>query len=262
MESIKKQRKTVIYLIVILVIIILLNLLLLIFPGNKVKSGNKENNATNTQSEFYSPSFLKNGNLTRVEMFLPAIDSQGNGVMTKLSVEAMKGSGRTLIDVDNLLFFADTQQSIRVARLVAQDKTGKNLSNYDFIYSIQANASVIGGPSAGATLAIATIASLTGEKPRNDTMITGVINRDGSIGPVSDILQKVNVSRIFGVKVFLVPLLQSREVVYETEKYCEKFGMSEVCSTETKPKRVNVSEQTGIKIVEVESIGEAMKYFF
>jgi len=136
------------------------------------------------------------------------------------------------------------------------------LSNYDLTYGIEANASVIGGPSAGAALAIATIAAIEGKKVRGDVLITGAINRDGSIGPVTSILTKAEASKRAGASVFLVPLLQSRDVIYETDEYCEKFGATEFCTEETKPRRVNITQETGIKIVEVENISEAARYFF
>ncbi len=214
------------------------------------------------KEETLEPRFVRNESLTSVKLILPAVDNEGNGVATLLYVEARKGTGKTLIDVDNLLFFADTQHSIRVAKLVAQENLGINISNYDLTYFVTANASIIGGGSAGAALVIATIAVLEGKKPREEVVITGSINRDGSIGPVSDILAKAEASKKAGASTMLVPLLQSRDIVYETTQSCEKFGVSEICTTETRPRKINVSESVGIKIIEVGNIKEAEKYFF
>jgi len=235
---------------VILIIIIILNLALFFSGKSEVIS---EKSSVNLTGE---------ANPGSVNMLLPAIDDNGNGMTTKLRVEAKKGEGRTLVEVDNILFFEDTQHSIRVAKLVAQDNTGINISALDLIYSVDANASIIGGPSAGAALTIATISALTGRSLRSDVMISGTINRDGSIGPVSDILAKAEAASKVGAKTFLVPLLQSRDVIYETNQSCEKFGNSDVCTTETKPRKVNLTEETGISIVEVGNITEAESYFF
>jgi len=199
---------------------------------------------------------------TRVKMHLPAVDGEGRGVTTVLIVEASPGSGRTLTDIDNLLFWADTQHSIRIARRVAENITGKRMEDYDLLYSIEANASLIGGPSAGSALAIATIAALEGRKLREDVMITGRINHDGSIGPVSSILEKAKASRDVGATILLVPLLQSRDVIYETTEHCEVFGHTQICTTETKPRKIEVEEESGISIVEVEDVRDAMLYFF
>jgi len=207
-------------------------------------------------------SFFSSDGSTRVKMYLPAVDDKGNGVNTILTVEATRGSGRTLTDIDNLLFWADTQHSIRIARKVAENITGKKMEDYNIVYTIEANASLIGGPSAGAALAVATIAVLEGKKLNENVMITGSINHDGSIGPVSAILEKAKAAKEKGAEIFLVPLLQSRDVVYETSEHCEKFGSTEICTTETKPKKIEVEKEANITIKEVETIKDAMGYFF
>lgn len=248
---IKKKRTWVVYLILILSVLVILRIAFYFSTLNLSQEASSEN-----------LTLVSNINSSKVEVYLPAVDSLGNGTMTKLIVEAEKGTGRTLVSIDSLLFFEDTQQSIRVSRLVAQDVSNINLSNYDITYSIEANASVIGGPSAGAAITLATIAAVTGKKPKSDVIVSGTVNRDGSIGPVSEILEKAKASKKIGATIFLVPLLQSRDVVYETSSSCEKFGQSEICTEETKPRRVNITEETGMKILEVENIREAMNYFF
>ncbi len=195
-------------------------------------------------------------------IYVPAVDRDGNGVITIIAVEAAKGSGRTLVDINNLLYWADTQNSIRIARKVAQEVTGINVSNYDLVYYIYANASVVGGPSAGAAITIATIAALLNKTIKPNVSITGSINHDGTIGPVGDIKAKAEAAKQAGMTTFLVPLTQSKEVIYETKKHCEKFGMAEFCTIEQIPKRVDIGEEVGINVVEVQNIREAMDYFF
>lgn len=204
--------------------------------------------------------FVSLNNATLITMNLPAVDDKGNGIVTLLVVETMPGTGRTLVDIDNLLFWADTQQSIRLARLVAANITGLDINNYDLIYNIHANASLIGGESAGAALTIATIAALQNKTIKNNVMITGTINHDGSIGPVSEIFAKALASKKAGAILLIVPLLQSRDVIYETKEHCEKFGPTKICSIEQLPKRIDVSNQTGIEIKEVSSVTEALDY--
>ena len=215
----------------------------------------------NKKTEIKKQSFVSLNNATLVRMKIPAIDADGKGVSTYLVVEAVPGTGRTLTDIENLLFWADTQQSIRMARLVANKYTNKSVNDYDLVYSIEANASIIGGPSAGAAIALATIFALNNENFREDVTITGTINHDGSIGPVSAILEKAKASKEANATVFLVPLLQSRDVVYETKEHCENFGPMRYCQTETIPRKISVSEEAGIKVVEVANIEEALKYF-
>lgn len=206
--------------------------------------------------------FSLNGS-TRIKMYLPAVDAEGNGTTTVLTVEATLGTGRTLTDIDNLLFWADTQHSIRIARRVAENITGKKMGDYDIVYTIEApNATLIGGPSAGAALAIATIAALESRPLREDVMITGGINHDGTVSPVSAILEKAQAAKKAGATLFLVPLLQSRDVIYEESEHCETFGNSEICTTETRPRQVDVEKEAGLQIKEVETISNAMNYFF
>jgi uncharacterized protein len=129
------------------------------------------------------------------------------------------------------------------------------------IYRIYANATVIGGESAGAALTLATVATLEQKRLNNSVMITGTINHDGSIGPVSEIISKAKAAKKSGAILFLVPLLQSRDVIYETSQHCEKFGPTDVCTVEQVPKKIVVSSQTGINTLEVGSIKDAMNYF-
>jgi len=208
-----------------------------------------------------SNDFLSMGNITMLAMKVPAVDDKGNGLSTYLVVEVMPGSGRTLVDIDNLLFWADTQQNIRTARRVAANITGMDINKYDFVYSIYANATVIGWESAGAAIAIATIAALENRRLNESVMITGTVNHDGSIGPVGEIIAKAKAAKQSGSKLFLVPLLQSRDVVYETSQHCEKFGSNDICTIEQVPRKISVTNQSGIEVLEVGSVQEAIKYF-
>ncbi|MCL6500531.1 MAG: hypothetical protein K6T16_00660 [Candidatus Pacearchaeota archaeon] len=201
-------------------------------------------------------------NATRAVAYLPAVDKNGEGVITLLVVEAVPGSGRTLVDIDNLLFWADTQHSIRIAKNVAENISGIDTGKYDLVYNIYANASVIGGESAGAALAIATIAVLQNKSLREDVMITGTVNHDGTIGPVQAILPKAKAARKINASVFLVPLLQGQEIVYEMRQHCEKFGPTEFCTTEQIPVKVNITKEAGVRVVEVGAVEDALEYFF
>ncbi len=192
---------------------------------------------------------------------VPAIDNEGNGVSTELIVMAEQGSGRTLVDIDNLLFWVDTQNSIRMAKLVSEEVTGLDLNQYDLTFSIGANASLIGGESAGAALALASIIALKDLEVKDNVMITGTTNHDGSIGPVGGILNKANAAKEVGTTLFLVPLLQSREVVYESIEHCENFGLMEWCTTEKIPRKIDIAAEAELEVVEVGSISEALEYF-
>ena len=239
-EEIGKKRIIFIIfaLIIVIIIISLLNILVksFEFPLKEQREYIVKEQENSLFYEEKNNNFVSLGDSRRVEMYLPAVNSEGAGVNTILTVEAMPGSGRTLTDIDNLLFWADTQHSMRVARRVAENFTGKKVEDYDIVYTIQANASLIGGPSAGAALAITTIAALENKNLKKNVMITGGINHDGTISPVSSILEKAQAAKKTGATLFLVPLLQSRDVVYQESEHCEVFGYTEVCTTVLAPK--------------------------
>jgi uncharacterized protein len=259
----KNKRKINLGRIAVTLLIIVLMILVVfgpeIFPGLFKAKTSKQENKTNDRIEFEVKRPLQNS--TSAMIYLPAVDNNGKGLVASLVVEAIPGSGRTLVDIDNLLFWADTQQSIRAAKKVAANITNVDLNKYDFIYNIYANASNIGGESAGAALTIATIAVIENKSLAHDVLITGTVNHDGTIGPVSGIVEKAKAAKENNASLFLVPLLQSREIIYETRKNCEKLGPAEVCTVEQVPRRVNVSEESGIQVMEVGSIQEALVYF-
>jgi uncharacterized protein len=256
LEKPEKKSRVSNSLVILIVLLSLFNILMFAYD----LSFNKKTDDKIVITQTKIPDFISMNNITIVSMKVPAVDDKNNGIATSLMVEAMPGSGRTLVDIDNLLFWADTQQSIRTARKVAANITGLDINNYDLIYSIQANATVIGGESAGAAITITTIAALEKKRVNESVMITGTINHDGSIGPVSEILSKAQAAKRTGAELFLVPLLQSRDAVYETSQHCEKFGASEVCTIEQVPKKISVNEEAGIRLYEVSSVREAIKY--
>jgi len=196
-----------------------------------------------------------------VNLNVPAVDNQGNGLVTTLRVESRPGSGRTLVDINGILFFVDTQNSIQTARTVATNYTHATLSNIDLIYSIQTNASVVEGPSAGAALTISTIAALEGKQLTHDVMITGTINPDGTIGPVGGIAAKANASKDVGATLFLVPARQGSQTTYKSVQKCEQIGVITYCTTEYKAVKIDVSKDLGIDVREVSSIKDALPYF-
>ena len=210
----------------------------------------------------YTPINGSYANASYSSVIIPAVDEEGNGMTTVLTVQIIAGEGRVLANIDKLLFWTDTQNSIRTSSRVASNITGINLSQYDIIYTLDTNATSVEGPSAGTALAVATIAALRQKKLDPQVMITGAINHDGSIGPVSQILPKAKAAKAVGARLLLVPLQQSREIIYESRRYCEQIGPSQICTTEKVPRTVNVSEEVGIEVREIRDVQEALGYFF
>jgi uncharacterized protein len=198
-----------------------------------------------------------------VSMSVPAVDNAGHGVATSLTVETKKGTGKTLANIDVLLFWVDTQQSIQTAKSAAKEITGVNTDSIDLIYAIDAgNTSLVGGPSAGAALTIATIGALKGKQPSHDVMITGTINDDDSIGPVGGVLEKAKAAKAVGAKLFLVPVGESTDTVVEPQENCTKESGFVYCEKTYNKRVVNIGEEVGIEVKEVSDVRQAVPYFF
>jgi uncharacterized protein len=193
---------------------------------------------------------------------LPAVDEEGNGVVTFLKVEIVPGNGKVLTDINNLFFWVDTQNSIRTAQRVAQNITGVDLSKYDLTYSIETNASLIGGPSAGAALTIATIAVVQNKTPNENVMITGTINPDGSIGPIGEVLAKAKAAKDIGAKTFLVPAGQATQNFYKPIQDCRTIGSYRYCTIEYQQESIDINKDAAINVKEVSNIKDALQYFF
>ena len=197
----------------------------------------------------------------KVEIFLPAVEEEGDGTMAWLNVEINKGEGRVLLDIDDIFFLEDTQESVRIAKSVAEKTTNIDTSCYDIVYSFNANASKIEGPSAGPAIAIATSIALENKKINKSVVITGYLREDGTIGKVSGILEKAESAKQNQIKLLLIPVGQKIQTKIETEKNCENSVFTTYCKTETISKKIDIQEEIGINVIEVENVSEALKYF-
>lgn len=195
------------------------------------------------------------------EIRVPAVDNEGNGVVTTLKVDIMPGDGRVLVNINQLLFWVDTQYSIQSATIVAQNVTGVDLSELDIVYTIETNASLIEGPSAGAALTVATVAALQNKSVNESVMITGTISRGGLVGPVGGVLEKAVAAKQIGAELFIVPAGQAKQIYYESQRKCEQIGPITYCTTTYVQKSFDLSSEADIEIKEVFSIYEVLKYF-
>ncbi len=168
------------------------------------------------------------------------------GVTANLTVIKKPGSGKVFIST-NPLAKVDTQASARLAHDVACEILNFDCSKYDFYYIISSNTPLIGGPSAGAAMTVATMAELENVSVYSDVAITGTITPYGDIGPVGGVYEKLNAASEFA-KVFLVP---------EGET---KVEVSNGNSTKTVDIVNYASKNYGIKVVPVEDIYTAFKY--
>ena len=198
-----------------------------------------------------------------ITISVPAVDADGNGVVGAFKVQAVKGDGKTLTNIDNLLFFVDTQFSIQTAKSVASNITGIDISEYNIIYEVQNErqiSSVIEGPSAGAALTIATIAALENRELDESVLITGTVQPDGTIGRIGGIEAKIDAARNSGASVLLIPEGQGPRPDVKVETNCMNFEGGRFCETEYKQQK-SITDINGIVVEEVSDVSEALKYF-
>lgn len=144
---------------------------------------------------------------------LVAISGDGEGILSDLEVEVIPGKGRILLTAEPLTGI-NTQSSERIAAGIAGKITRTSLEDKDTIFSIHSDAAIVDGPSAGAAMTIATISAITGTPIRNDTMLTGTIEEDGTVGQVGGILKKAKAVADSGALQFLIPKGQRTQTEY------------------------------------------------
>lgn len=208
--------------------------------------------------------------LANVSLLLPAVDEEKKGASAVLYVERRNGTGRVFLNLDESRPYIanETQASLKNAVRIARtfDKTtGQRFARSDLLYSFKANSQEVGGSSAGAALAVATIALLHGKQLNFSIAITGAVNENGGIEKVGAILEKARVLKEAGVTTFLVPLGESTQEVttaMEREECSEQIingGVFVNCVTrrELDTHIINITNETGINVIETPDVRAA-----
>ncbi|ASJ14978.1 S16 family serine protease [Thermococcus radiotolerans] len=182
------------------------------------------------------------------------------GVATDFVITVAPGTGHVYVETWPLAE-VDMQASARLAAQIAGKVLGVDMSKYDVFIHIKADSPIIGGPSAGGTMTVGIIAALEGWKVNPKVMMTGMINPDGTIGPVGGILEKASAAHDVGAQLFLIPQGQRIQYVQETQKK-EIGGIVEI---NTQTKKVDVvdyaKERWGLTVIEIKDIYNAVYYF-
>ncbi|RLG84046.1 MAG: hypothetical protein DRO40_02445 [Thermoprotei archaeon] len=195
-----------------------------------------------------------------IELYAPAVTGKEEGVLTKITLSiAYPGSGKVFFTAQPLTEL-DTQATARVAALVASNIAGYNFYKYDYFVSMESPSMIVGGPSAGAIMTIGFLALFLNKTIYDNVTMTGMINPDGTIGPVGGLKEKLEAVAQKGFKVFLIPFGQRIVLVQNVTVKHYPWGYE---------KRVNYyqldlveyGEKLGVKVIEVASIREAFKYF-
>lgn len=198
-----------------------------------------------------------------VKMWIPAVGQREDGslfgVASSLEVTMHSpGTGQVFLS-SRPLTQIDMQGSARLAVDTASSITGIDATHSDFLFKVETTSITIGGPSAGGAMAVAVAALLQGWNVSEDAVMTGMINPDGSIGPIGGVLQKLEAADSVGAKRFLVPLGQSNVVVRFQEQDPETGAVTE--REETIDVKEVGEDEFGIEVEEVADLYDAVAPF-
>ncbi|RLF60238.1 MAG: hypothetical protein DRN27_00145 [Thermoplasmata archaeon] len=205
-----------------------------------------------------------------VTVYAPAVGESQNGYIGVISTITVTiqdhGSGRVFVDTLPLAQI-DMQGSARLAVNVASayvesdNNCTINPSSYDYFFVIRTGSPIIGGPSAGAIMTSAVIALLENWDMNEKTVMTGMINPDGSIGPIGGITKKIDAANSVGATRFLIPKGQGTYIQHVTETVNTQWGTQIVTHEETRNISDYAAEKYGIEVIEVEDINDVLLYY-
>jgi uncharacterized protein len=201
----------------------------------------------------------------------PVLESDGffetttyQGTVMKITVEIRDGSGLVLVNTA-IPTGVDFQTSAKTAVMVAQKISNVDLSKKDVIFSISSENNqelqAVDGGSAGGAMTVLLASEILG-KPINDkVLMTGTIEKDGTVGRIGGVAQKADAAGKYGAKMFLVPTGQAIVQVESCDEKREGVFIYRSCTAEDKPLSPITEKQYGMKVVEVNSIEQALSYF-
>ena len=220
-----------------------------------------------------SPGKIEQSNITleyrNVTVYAPAVAQTQNGYAGAISTITVtiqnNGSGRVFVDtlpLAQLDMQGSARLAVKVASGIIQNDNNCEIDpdKWDYFFVIRTSASIIGGPSAGAIMTAAVICLLEGWSIDNKTVMTGMINPDGSIGPIGGIIHKIDAAYSVGATRFLLP---KGQMMYEdviTETISEQ-GITQIITKSTKKNLSDYAyENYNMEVVEVEDINDGILY--
>lgn len=180
------------------------------------------------------------------------------GILLRAEVIVTNGTGHVFVDT-NPYTQVDLQGSARIAAMVASDVLGIDEKSYDFYYIIDISSPIIGGPSAGGALTVATVAAINKWPLKSDVVMTGMINPDESIGPVGGIPFKLEAAAEKNATLFLIPEGQSTVTVTKTNT--SSGGSIIITNTEETVDVVELGKKLNVTVKEVSTIQDVVREF-
>ncbi|MDE1826489.1 MAG: hypothetical protein KGH83_02725 [Thaumarchaeota archaeon] len=201
----------------------------------------------------------------------PVIESDGffettsyQGSILKITVEIRDGTGLVLVNTA-IPTGVDFQSSAHTAVMVAQNVTGIDLSKKDVIFSVSSgnnqDLQAVDGGSAGGAMTVLLVSELLGKQINNQVLMTGTIQPDGTIGQIGEADVKADAAGQHGAKIFLVPRGQAVSSVQNCSEKNEGPVTYQTCTTEQKPLSPIMESKYGMRVIEINTIQDALKYF-
>jgi len=181
------------------------------------------------------------------------------GALLGAQVIVVNGTGHVFVDT-NPYTQVDLQGSARLAAMVASDVLGVDEKAYDFYYIIDISSPIIGGPSAGAALTVATIAAINNWTLKPNVVMTGMINPDESIGPVGGIPYKLEAAAAKNYTLFLVPEGQTT-VTEKTSTTSSRGSTIIIGDIEETVNVVDLGKKLNVTVKEVSTIQDVVLAF-
>src|SRR5574340_1004964 len=186
------------------------------------------------------------------------------GTVLKIMVEIRDGTGLVLVNTATPTG-VDFQTSARTAVMIAQKYTNFDLSRKDVIFSIssenQQELQAVDGGSAGGAMTILLISDISGEPINSKVLMTGTIEDDGSIGEIGGVSEKADAAGKYGAKIFLVPASQAITQVQSCDEKRAGSFVYRTCTSQDKPLSDLTEKEFGMKVIEINSIKDALSYF-
>ena len=138
---------------------------------------------------------------------LAVSDSAQAGVTANLYLRIAPGTGNVFIEAEPVTKL-DTRISFKLAKEIACQSipaVSEKCASHDFFFRIEANASLLGGPSAGAAAAALTAAALDDASINQSVAVTGTINSGGLVGEVGGLKEKIAAAAKGGLSEVLIP---------------------------------------------------------
>lgn len=180
-----------------------------------------------------------------------------------LYLELKEGSGRVFLETFPLTKM-DTQVSTRFAKEVVCSHFHLDCDKYDFIFTIKAKSSILGGPSAGAAMAALTTIAVMNLDYDQDVAVTGTINSGGIIGPVGGVKEKLEAASAVGLKKVLIAKGTAKQKILRQERESSNISQEpgiRIEALENKSGKINLieyGEGLNLSVIEVSNIEEVI----